>query len=315
MNAALTRAVMAICLIMSIGHVANAAVSGSTIAVIQGANGFKVALNNVGTADFVECDAERLICSNSFHICTLTGQIGTLGNVTFGLKRALVGDAFKHGRPFTTSLAGGNGTATYLTSVSIDAETGAPLYNAPAGKTVFVVLDQMPELGACLGVETFWAIDASNCEVCPKRKVYTQCCEPTTIIGYKEFFEVCSDSAIFAVNDHVAQAEVTTETDICHAFLSIQPGLSQSKLSSGSVAVGQDFLTEFNACFLTGAFSSAQEVGARWLELSVDLRPGGSTLRKCGGIGGFERVFGVCLRLACRNRPPGSGCPPGCVPE
>jgi hypothetical protein len=286
--------------------------TGTVIAVIQGSDGFRIAIQNTGNIAWAECHGNRIICSSAFTVCTTDQQAGTLGDVTFCLKPALVGDAFKHGKPFTMSGPGAGGTATFLVSTGVDPDTGAPLYTAPPGKKTFLVLDQKPDTGCCVGVESFFEINPDEQCLCLKRKVYNTCPTPTTVLMEKETYLLCAPG-IFTVNAHVTQGEITLNGDIAHAFLSVIPGLNQNTLTAGSVEDGASFVAEFNACSKTAGLSTGQEVGTRWLELLVDLRPGGSTLKPAGKPGS-ERFFGHCLCLQCDTVPPGSGCIPVCIP-
>lgn len=285
--------------------------SGSIIAVVLDPGTAEFDVSSSGTIPAVYCQDpvdgfEREICGQAFAVC-VDGEfeVGAVDNTGINLRPSLSGPSF--GRPFFYKK--GSTKACFLPQVT---GSDPPSYNMgllPRGTTVWLMLDNPPTAGHCVGVRTSFQFTVGSCDFCKLRKLYNICNHSTNITGVHEFELPCEDSTFSAKG----LTSIAQDDDELFKFW-IAPGSGAYPAGatfphqpSGAGSTGTcafDFLSggvigpcSLFACGLGTSLAPGEGGGgSSWMELYFSFFPGGVPLAPYGKPG-YEKFVQVCFSI------------------
>lgn len=275
-------------------------VRASVVAVVTDHVGARIEFTDLGTIQSIRCMSQDVLCGEAYSICSSEGVVGVIG----GLGVCLLPGTIEFVSIYL------HGTQTVLLKpTGTDGATGAPAYNLdaqsfpiPDGTHVFLVLNNKPKPGCCLGVHEFWDITKGQNKVCSRRKIYNTCTHIVTVCSEKEFAKFCPPSGTFVVHNGTVGASFQSGASLVDLFLDSPGNVGATAIKAGSVSDALMPL-EWGACGLTSAFKADQEIGDRWEDLFFDFSPGCVPLKP-----GQEKFIPSCLEWACSSVPPGTPC-------
>jgi hypothetical protein len=289
--------------------------SGAIIAVLfqPGVSQFEV--SNMGTVPSIFCQDpidgfEKEICDQCFAVCVdQTFDVGACGTTGVNLNPAISGPSLN--RPFYYTKPGK--TATFLPAVPLSSPPSYNLGLLPRGTEVWLITENRPTLGHCVGVRTSFKFTVGTCDLCKTRKLFNTCAHSVRITGIHEWEQPCED-ATFSSSGLTAFAE---DDDELLKFW-IVPG-------SGAYPAGASFPFHPSAAGSTGLcafdFDTGGFVGPcsffscgagapllpgeggggnSFMELFFSFFPGGSNLAPAGKPGS-ERFHSVCFSITHLN--------------
>jgi hypothetical protein len=284
--------------------------SGSICAVlVRPSAGIRVEFSDMGTAPLLRCHSEeQQICDECFAVC-VDGEFeaGACGTTGINLLPSLSGPSFC--RPFYYAVV--NGPPVFLTPIPLSSPPTFDLSQVPIGKLIYLMTENQPTRGTCVGVRTTFTFDQLRCKLCKLRKYFNTCTTITRITGIHEWEQPCveeGEDITFSGAGLVATAVTEDEVITLSAAGSTgatPPGAVLPSIPSVAGAVGLcafDFLSGgiIGPCDLFNCNGTGIDKGpttdASFMEVFLSFLPGGVKLQPVGKPGS-EKFVQFCVEI------------------
>lgn len=291
--------------------------SGSIIAVVFDPGVSEFDVSSSGTIPAVFCQDpidgfEQEICNQAFAVC-VDGEfeVGAVGSTGINLRPSLSGPSF--GRPFFYLGPKDTGKACFLPQTPGSDPPAYSMGARPRGTHVWLMLDNPPTAGHCVGVRTSFEFTVGSCDFCKVRKWYNVCSHVTNITGIHEF-ELPCEEATFSASGLTSTAQDDDELftfQIAPGSGAYPAGAKFPYQPSGAGSTGTcafDFLTGgvIGPCTLftcglgTSLAPGEGGSGNAWMELFWSYFPGGVPLAPLGRPG-YEKITRCCFSITHLN--------------
>jgi hypothetical protein len=287
--------------------------SGSIIAILfeTGVSEFQV--SDLGTVPFIACFdvadnfLEREICDECFAVCVSREfEMGACGTTGVNLLPSLPGPSLH--RPFYFKK--GTTTPVFLTAVPSTSPPRYDLAQAPRGAEVFVITDNKPTGGKCVGVRTSFSFFRGSCKLCKTRKYYNTCTRRVNITGIHEWEQPCEEAVFsssglnaFAQDDDEILRLWAVGNSGANPPNAVLPHIPSEAGSVGLCAI--DFDTggfigpcDFFSCSCGATSGEPGEggPGSTFMEVCLSFLPGGVPLAPVGKPG-YEKFVKFCFDI------------------